>query len=265
VTEGTSSGCRSVESLVTPYVDRELTAAEREHVEQHLRVCPPCHRRLAVERATRDLIRSRKPALVAEKASGALHAKCAGLTRRQQVDARPDAGPSARLATWRERLAPLALAATLVFVVAGAFLYQATDRSSKLMAAELTADHVKCFTMNGLLRMHQEPEAVQRAMLSQFGWQMRVPVQLGRVGLELVGSRPCLYGEGKMAHLMYLHEGRPVSIFMLPDATRAQEVVDVLGHQAAIWSVGGRTFVLVAHEPRADVERMASVVQAALQ
>jgi anti-sigma factor RsiW len=264
VTEETSD-CRAIDPLVTPYVDRELTAGEREDVEEHLRVCPPCHRRMAAERATRDLIHSRKPALVAEKASSALRAKCCGLTHRQRVDARPGTGPSARPATWRERIAPLALAASLVLVVAGAFLYQATDRSSKLMAAELTADHVKCFTMNGLIRMHQEPEEVQRAMLSQFGWQMRVPEQLRRVGLELVGSRPCLYGEGKMAHLMYLHEGTPVSIFMLPDAARAHEIVDVLGHQAAIWSVGGRTFVLIAREPRADVERMASVVQAALQ
>jgi anti-sigma factor RsiW len=260
-----ASGCRSVDALVTPYVDRELTSAERAQVEEHLRICPPCHARMTVERAARDLIRSRKAALVAEKASGALHAKCAGLTSRQRLDARPDAGSGATRVTWRARLAPLALAASLVLVVGGAFLYQATDRSSKLMAAELTADHVKCFTMNGLLRMHQEPEAVQRAMRSEFGWEMRVPDQLHRMGLELVGSRPCLYGEGKMAHLMYLHEGRPVSIFMLPDAARAQEVLDVLGHQAAIWSVGGRTFVLIAREPRADVERMASVVQAALQ
>jgi hypothetical protein len=52
---------------------------------------------------------------------------------------------------------------------------------------------------------------------------------------------------------------------MLPDASRAGEVVNVLGHQAVIWSVGGRTFVLIAREPRADVERMASVAQAALQ
>ena len=258
------SACRSIEPLVTPYVDQELTGTERAHIEQHLRVCPPCHARMAVERAARDLIGSHRPALVAEKASSALHARCAGL-RRDRVEGRPPAEPSTRSVAWRQRVAPLALAATLVLVVAGAFLYQATDRSARLMAAELTADHVKCFTMNGLLRTHQEPEAVQRAVLSQFGWQMRVPEQLRRIGLELVGSRPCLYGEGKMAHLMYLHEGRPVSIFMLPDAARAREIVDVLGHEAAIWSVGGRTFVLIAREPRGDVERMASVVQAVLQ
>jgi anti-sigma factor RsiW len=133
------------------------------------------------------------------------------------------------------------------------------------MAAELTADHVKCVTMNRLLGSRQSPEAVEQAMLSEFGWRIRMPEQLRRDGLELVGSRPCLYGEGRMAHLMYRYEGRPVSIFMLPDAARPRELIDVLGHEAAIWSVDRRTFVLIAREPRADVERMASLVRASLR
>ena len=60
---------------------------------------------------------------------------------------------------------------------------------------------------------------------------------------------------------MYRHDGRPVSLFMLPrsDARRTSSS-SVLGHEAAIWSVGDRTFVLVAREPRAEVERMASFV-----
>ena len=38
-----------------------------------------------------------------------------------------------------------------------------------------------------------------------------------------------------------------------------------MGHQAAIWSVGDRTFVLIAREPRDEVERMTSFVHAALR
>jgi hypothetical protein len=67
------------------------------------------------------------------------------------------------------------------------------------------------------------------------------------------------------AHVMYLHNGIPVSLFMLPRGTRREEVLEVLGHQAAIWSVGDRTFVLVAREPRADVSQMTSFVQAQLR
>jgi len=52
---------------------------------------------------------------------------------------------------------------------------------------------------------------------------------------------------------------------MLPRSARAEELIEVMGHQAAIWSVGSRTFVLVAREPRADVERMTSFVHGALR
>jgi len=254
--------CRAIDSLVTPYVDQELTSDERDRVDRHIGVCAPCRSRVSAERATRELIQARKSALCCEQASGALRSRCAALVHRESGPAREPRSTS--FAAWRTRLAPFALAASLVLVVVGAFVYQATSRSPRLMAAELTADHVKCFTLNGLLRTHEDPEAVQRAMRSEFGWEL-VPERLRLVGLELIGSRPCLYGEGKMAHLMYSHEGRPVSIFMLPDAVRPREAFNVLGHEAVIWSVGSRTFVLIAREPRPEVERLATVDQAALK
>ncbi len=56
-------------------------------------------------------------------------------------------------------------------------------------------------------------------MASTFGWQMHVPETKG-AGLELVGARPCFYAKGKAAHLMYRHNGQPLSVFMLPQLTR---------------------------------------------
>ena len=90
-------------------------------------------------------------------------------------------------------------------------------------------------------------------------------------GLELVGARPCLYAKGRMAHLMYRHNGHPMSVFMIPNMTRPgasamkDEVVDVMGHEATVWSAGGRTFVLVAREPQAEVAQAVAFVQAALK
>jgi anti-sigma factor RsiW len=163
------------------------------------------------------------------------------------------------------RLAPLALAASLVLFVGGAFVYQLTDKSARVMAAELAADHVKCFAMNRILGTHDAPATVQSSLAASFGWQLHLPDEPAQAGLELVGARPCLYGEGKIAHIMYRHDGHPVSLFMLPNASRRRELVEVLGHQAAIWCVGNRTFVLVAREPKREVERMAEFVQASLR
>ena len=276
------SDCQHIEPFVTPFVDGELPAADRDLVAEHVRVCAPCHSRVAAERAVRALIHARKSALEAPCASPALRATCADLARLkpsrdtdgvarslqagdQSRATRNDARRFSAATLWRTRLAPIALAASLVIVVGGAFVYQITDKSARVMAAELTADHVKCFAMNSMLDTHDAPTAVESSMISGFGWQMRLPDQPARAGLELVGARPCLYGEGKVAHIMYRHQGRPMSLFMLPNASRSRELIEVLGHQAAIWCVGNRTFVLISREPKQEVEQMASFVQASLR
>jgi hypothetical protein len=74
-----------------------------------------------------------------------------------------------------------------------------------------------------------------------------------------------LYGEGKIAHIMYRHNGRPLSLFMLPRTERPEQLVETLGHECAIWSSADRTFVLVSRETRADVERLADYIQASMR
>ena len=263
------SNCTSVDPLVTPYLDGELSVAERTFVEDHLQRCSSCDARVAAEGAVRDLMRARKPGLAAERAPASLRSQCRDLARhgaaRPFASAEPPlAAPAARV-WWRARMAPLVLTASLVLLVAGAFLYQATHHSSRLLAAELAADHMKCFAANTLLGTHDAPATVELSMMSAFGWKLHLPEQFDASGFELVGSRRCLYGEGKVAHLMYRDRGRPVSIFMLPKRVRPEELVEVLGHEAAIWPSSDRTFVLVTRGSKAEAERMASFVKAALQ
>jgi len=263
--------CKKLDPFVTPYVDGELAAADRDAVDAHLRVCPPCHARVVVEQSVRDLLSTRKHALKRECASASLRSRCAEVAGR--IDARVDSSvrlkPRATTATlagtWRARVRPLALAASLVLIVGGAFLYGITDRSNRVMAAELVADHIKCFGVNRVFNTQQQASIVEGSLASGFGWQVRLPDRPDTVGLELVGARPCLYGEGRVAHIMYRHHGRPVSVFMLPKTVRPNDLIDVLGHEAAIWPSGDRTFVLVAREPRDEVERMVSFVHAALK
>lgn len=257
--------CYQINPLVTPFIDGELPDADRRAVEEHLRACPPCHSRVVAERQVHELVRARVPALNQTEAPDALHAKCWALARHTPRAAGRAAQAFRPASGLPARLAPYALAASLVLVVGGAFVYQATDQSARVLAAELTADHVKCFAMNRALGTQQAPAAVESSMASGFDWRMHLPDDPARAGLELVGSRPCLYGEGKIAHIMYRHQGHPVSLFMLPKTARTEELVEVLGHEAAIWCVGNRTFVLVAREPRRDVERMVSFVQASLR
>jgi anti-sigma factor RsiW len=262
--------CQTIDPLVTPFVDGEIADTDRRIVHEHLRVCAPCHSRVVAERAVHTIIRERAEALKGP-APVALRARCRELAA-GIADSSDRATPRARAlwgalvprGAWTSRAAPLALAASLTVVVGGAFLIQATRRSEVVLAAELTADHMKCLAMNRVLGTHHEPAAVESSMLSGFNWNVHLPEHPEREGLQLVGSRPCLYGEGKIAHIMYRHDGHSVSLFMLPETSRAQQLVRVLGHEAAIWCVGNRTFVLLAREPRREVERMASYVKASL-
>ena len=270
-----NTSCQFIDPLVTPFVDGELTDSDRQTVEEHLRTCAPCHSRVRAEQTVHTLIRARACALK-PAAPPALRARCAELAahldgphaRRSAPhsasDQPPPAGGIASRRPWSAAIAPFALAATLFLVVGGAFVYQATTRSVRVLAAELTADHLKCFAVNSALGTHQVPATVESSMASGFNWRMQLPENPAREGLELIGARPCLSGEGKVAHIMYRHQGRPVSLFMLPNTSRAEQLVRVFGHEAAIWCVGNRTFVLVARESRPEVERMASFVRASM-
>jgi anti-sigma factor (TIGR02949 family) len=250
--------CERVDGLVTPYVDGEISQADRDEIDRHLRACPPCRGRVRAEQAIHALMRDRRSALSSE-VPAALRARCASAARL----ARAGFGNAV---AWRARVIPFALAASLVLVVAGAFLYELTAHSTHVMAAELTADHLKCFrVINSVLGTRHDASTVESAMASRFDWQMQLPEHPERAGLALVGARPCLYAEGLVAHIMYSHHGNPVSIFMLPKSVRADEVVEVMGHHASIWSVGNRTFVLITREPRAEVDRMTSFVHATLR
>jgi len=262
------SDCTSIDPHITPYIDGDIGVHERLLVDEHMRVCPPCHSRVAAEQAIRQLMHTKRTELAGDTASPALRSRCAALQRQRATLSLTDSGGGANAgaglaSAWRTRLVPLALAAGVVAAVGGASMYVLTGRSSQLLAAELTADHVKCFGMNSLIAVKDDQAAAESTMTSTFGWHMPLPEAAQRAGMELLGARVCLYGRGLAAHIMYRHNGQPVSVYMIPKMTRSDAVVDIMGHEAAIWSSGGRTFVLVAREPE-DVARMTAVIQTAL-
>ena len=98
--------------------------ADRELVERHVRACGPCRGRVQAEQAVHALMRERRAASPVQ-APAALRARCAAAARSQ---------PSPRVggAPGAPRLTPLALAASLVLVVAGAFVYELTAHSTQV-------------------------------------------------------------------------------------------------------------------------------------
>ena len=258
------SSCAAIDPLVTPFVDGELAPAEARAIEEHIGRCPPCYQRVAAERVTRELLHDRQPSLHVCATPAWLRTRCAAMASRADASLATDRAGRVR-SFLGPRVGPLAAAAAVLLVVGGVGLYQATARSSRVLAAELAADHVKCFAMNAVLRTHDTEDIVQAAMAYRFDWRVKLPDSAEAQGMDLVGSRPCLYGEGRIAHIMYRHNGEPVSLFMLPRSDRAPETVEVFGHACAIWSDADRTFVLVSREDPGEVQKLAAFVRASLQ
>jgi anti-sigma factor RsiW len=255
------SSCTSIDPLVTPYIDGELSGPDRAAIEQHIRFCAPCRSRIEAEQSVCRLLRARQRELTAAPAPDGLRLRCCATGAYQSTGS----GQASTGWRWMGRTPSLAAAAVLVLAAGSALGYRATFGATQAIAAELTADHIKCLMLNAVMRTHDSVEDVEADLRSGFGWTARLPEHPEQAGLELVGSRPCLYEHGKIAHIMYRHNGVPVSIFMLPGARQPREVLQSLGHDAVVWSDNERTYVLVARAPRADVERVASFVQASLR
>jgi anti-sigma factor RsiW len=230
--------CQEFDALVTPYIDGEATAAERSAVEAHLAGCPPCRRRAAAEMTARDTLRAR---LCRPCAPDQLRARCLAAAAMKK-------GISFRT---------FALVAALVLVVGGVLMYGLTRLSPTVLAAQLTLDHVKCFAV-GRLNSAVDARATEQQFERDHGWPVRLP-RTTLAGLQLVGIRQCFCAQGgATAHAMYRFEGRPVSLYILPEVNRSSASTGVFGHDAVIWSNNGNTYVLLGKEPGAAMQKLAA-------
>jgi anti-sigma factor RsiW len=248
------SNCQEFEPLVTACIDGAATDEERRRVDAHLSTCRACRGRAEAERSVRALLRNRAPAAFSVEAPEALRARCLMLGA---------ASPPAAEASWswRDVLQRVPVAAMLAFALTGALIYLLTVATPTTLAAQLTMDHVKCFTITGDPDAPVQAEVIEAKLSTEYGWTVDVPGDSNANDLRLVGSRRCLYGEGTIAHILYRHNGAPLSLFMLPDKVHPSEIIEVMGHAAIIWPARGRTFVLLGGEPRDEMEKIASYIQ----
>jgi anti-sigma factor RsiW len=235
--------CSDLESLFTPYIDGQAEPGAAADVAAHLETCPPCREQLHQQRVARALVIERRSAMC-EAASSDLRTRCAAACTSRS---RP-------LVRWM----PLSAAAALVLAVAGIFLYGSFDRGARALATQLALDHVKCFAVfkpDG----RTDPKLLAAGWQKAQGWELPVPPP--NATLELLGVRRCISSEGRTAHIMYRHDGKPLSLFVARDEGRQFRTVEAMGHEAILWSEGDKLFVLIGQEPRQELERIAEYVK----
>jgi anti-sigma factor RsiW len=248
------SECRRTVERLAPWADESLPAAERAEVERHLAACPPCRDVADRERAGHQVLRACAERLRGEPLPPGLRTRCEAIAR--------DGGASRP--GWLRALAPVAIVAILLVFTASTIFSLATRRSDALLAAQLTADHVKCFTV------FDSPNAVdahaaEQQLADSYGWNVRVPPSSPEVGVQLVGARRCLYADGSIPHVMYHVNGEQVSLFMLEGVSRPPAEVVTLGHRSQIWSNGGTTYVLVSSASAGNTAAIANYMKYVMQ
>ena len=231
--------CQRICDLLAQYADGTLTEAQRAEVQRHLDACPPCQAIAGQECGARQLLRACADRLRAGPLPPGLRSRCQALSC-----------GSAGSRSWLRPSIRFAVAALLIISV-GALLSIVTRQSDALLAAQLTADHLKCF---GLFRPDAgttlDAAQAERMLSERFGLDVHVPPSSGAGGVELVNARRCLYADGRIPHLMYESNGEDISLFVLEGETRAPVELTAFGHHTRIWSRGGNTFVLIT--PAAD-------------
>lgn len=237
--------CREVDPLFTPYVDGEATAAEREIVDAHLRACPKCRHQTALQAAARESVRTK------------LCRPCAPEHLRARCRAAAHTGSFSIPRT----LVSLSIAAALALVVGGVVLYGLSGLPT-VLAAQLTLDHVTCFAVHASSAA-VDPRKSEARYAREYGQVVRLP-RATVAGLQLVGVRRCYCGEGAAAHAMYRLHGRAVSLYIIPDASRARASADVFGHDAVIWSNADTTYVLISREPETALQELASAMNGSM-
>ncbi len=266
------ASCRQIEPLITPYVDDRASADERVIVAEHLEACDRCRESVSDETAARLILRERSAAL-REQAPNGLHERCLSQRAAPELErvssARRVFGPAwlGTLKTRASRVVPRpipAWAATFAVLAIAVAAIVSAGNNTKVLAAELTLDHLKCFALFERGSSAVQPAAIGERMQAEYGWHITVPDSSPPLKLRLVAGRRCFSTDGRVAHILYRHDGRPLSLFVMPASARTPQQTAVLGHEAIIWSSGGTTYAIVAREPHGDVERIAQYMQDAV-
>jgi anti-sigma factor RsiW len=232
------SDCRLVAAHLTSYVDELIEPDHRVEVERHLQACPSCQAAVARERGAQSVLRQCAPRLRDEEPlPPGLRSRCESLVR--------DHARSASMPAWQRSLVPTVLSVILLVFTASAIFSLATRRSDALLAAQLTADHSKCFKLfvTGNPPV-MDPHEVEEMLEREYGWKIHVPPSSD--GLQLIGARRCLYADGLIPHVMYRANGQDMSLFVLNGVTRTPADLVTFGHRSQIWTKNNTTFVLVS-------------------
>jgi anti-sigma factor RsiW len=247
--------CTRIGERLAAYTDDSLSVPEREVVAAHLARCVPCRRSADAAHAGRTLLRARAEQLRGAPLPPGLQSRCEALLREQ-------AAPPPL--SWRSRLVHAGIMALLVLLTGAAVLYVAATRSEAVLAAQVSADHDRCFSnFVGPNPADLDAAAVEADLAARFGFDVHVPPSSPEADVHLVHARRCLLG--RAPHILYRTEGKDLSLYVLEGEDHGERDVIAFGNRARVWTRGATTFVLVSAADAGDLTAAVNYVRQELQ
>ena len=244
--------CRDIEPLLTRWVDGEVSGSDVAAVRAHLETCRACRASAAAQRAVRERLRAAAPELVA-RAPAALWARCAAAL---EAVAPPVArGRLRRAVGW----APLAAAAVLLLVALGVTIEQ---RVMGGFVAQLAIDHDKCFPAPPPPAPAFGAPDARMQLAAIVGADVAVPLESPE--FDLLDVQECDHERGSMGHVRCLWRGAAVSLFVVPDRSYDERLLEIVRHDALVWSDDRHAYVLVAERGLVDFGQVARHVRQAM-
>lgn len=248
--------CAEVDAIMTAYVDGEAAADEAGAVRAHLDGCPDCRARAAAESDMRSRLQAVAPAL-GERAPAALWARCA---------AAANAGPAAPAPLfWQRALrwVPIAVAATLLVAAGTAFMSgDSNGGGGGALAAQMAIDHDRCFLAGPAAAADFGHREARVQLAGIVGSEVALPME--SLDFDMLEVRECAHEHGRMGHVLCHWRGHPVSLYVVPGRPLDDQLLEIINHDALIWSVDGHGYALVARRGQFNFDHVAQHVRQAV-
>lgn len=257
--------CQTVREALGELLHGELEEESSRAVRAHIESCSACHGALEEEKALRRVLRTRLPRYHDPPSLWA--------DTLRTID-RLEGGGAAVKRTKGIRWPQAALVAAAVLLVLGAALIFALSHRQpgpNRLVAELISDHIRN-TMSGSPPplVSSDPERLLTWVTGKVEFRLTIPPQK-LADPQLVGARLTYALERRIPVLVYLHQERPISLFMVEAKGLAtpekneREIRGVEFYMAAQkgyhligWKSAGFLYCLVADLPSEELLTFAS-------
>jgi anti-sigma factor RsiW len=246
--------CETWQEKIDAFVDSELTQAQQNAFEEHMRNCPGC--------SAETLARQRLKAET--RLAGQRYTPSPEFAARMRSNYRVSEGR--KNWTWSLGLAGAVAVLILAVVVGGFWRQNLTDQQ---LVGQLVDQHVAAMTSSSPVEFaSSESKAVKPWFSGKVPFSVDVP-ELEGTGYTLVGGKVASFRRAPAAHLIFGIRKHRISVFMFPDrkemAVLGNEAKPIrkMGFATESWVEDGIRYFAISDADGQDVKRLCDLLKEA--